>query len=95
MAAILRQKAHHTLAMWRGREHFFSQLNQGMILVASLREPDLGFSQDTREPPTLCDNCHGICNDHSESGPRFNVSSERRHFLQQCPRHCTGALGFI
>ncbi len=24
----------------------------------------------------------GICNDHRESGPRFNISSERRCFLQ-------------
>ncbi len=28
--------------------------------------------------PTLYDECHGIFNDHRESGPRFNVSSERR-----------------
>ncbi len=31
--------------------------------------------------PTLYDECHGIFNDHRESGPRFNVSSERRCFL--------------
>ncbi len=34
----------------------------------------------------------GIFNDHRESGPRFNVSSEGRCFLQ-CPHHYTGALG--
>ncbi len=28
--------------------------------------------------PTLYEKCHGIFNDHRESGPRFNVSSERR-----------------
>ncbi len=28
--------------------------------------------------PTLYDECHGIFNDHRESRPRFNVSSERR-----------------
>ncbi len=28
--------------------------------------------------PTLYEECHGIFNDHRESGPRFNVSSERR-----------------
>ncbi len=27
--------------------------------------------------PTLYEKCHGIYNDHRESGPRFNVSSER------------------
>ncbi len=31
--------------------------------------------------PTLYENCHGIFNDHRESGPRFNVSSERRCLL--------------
>ncbi len=36
----------------------------------------------------------GIFNDHRESGPRFNVSSEGRCLLTvQCPRHYTGALG--
>ncbi len=28
--------------------------------------------------PTLYEKCHGIFNDHRESGPRFNVSSERQ-----------------
>ncbi len=28
--------------------------------------------------PTLYEKCHGIFNDHRESGPRFNISSERR-----------------
>ncbi len=37
---------------------------------------------------TLYENCHGIFNDHRESGPRFNISSE-----VWCPRHYTGALG--
>ncbi len=31
--------------------------------------------------PTLYEKCHGIFNDHRESGPRFNVSSERRCLL--------------
>ncbi len=44
--------------------------------------------------PTLYEKCHGIFNDHRESGPRFNVSSERQCLLTvQCPRHYTGALG--
>ncbi len=37
---------------------------------------------------------HGIFNDHRESRPRFNVSSERRCLLTVvCPHHYTGALG--
>ncbi len=37
------------------------------------------FGQDTGVTPLLFyDECHGIFNDHRESGPRFNVSSERR-----------------
>ncbi len=28
-----------------------------------------------------------------ESGPRLNVSSKGRCYLQYCPRHFTGALG--
>ncbi len=36
------------------------------------------FGQDTGVTPLLFyDECHGIFNDHRESGPRFNVSSER------------------
>ncbi len=31
--------------------------------------------------PTLYEKCHGFFNDHRESGPRFNVSSERRSFF--------------
>ncbi len=31
--------------------------------------------------PTLYEKCHGTLNDHRESGPRFNVSSERRCLL--------------
>ncbi len=31
--------------------------------------------------PTLYEKCHGIFNDHRASGPRFNVSSERRCLL--------------
>ncbi len=31
--------------------------------------------------PTLYEKCHVIFNDHRESGPRFNVSSEGRSFL--------------
>ncbi len=44
--------------------------------------------------PTLHEKCLGIFNDHRESGPQFNVSSERRCLLTVwCPRHYNGALG--
>ncbi len=37
---------------------------------------------------TLYEKCHWIFNDHRESGPRFNVSSERQCLLTvKCPRH--------
>ena len=56
------------------------------------RESICEVSQDTREPPTLCEEYHGIFNDHSESGPHFNISSERLHVLI-----CTalGHLGYF
>ncbi len=33
--------------------------------------------------PTLYEKCHGIFNDHRDSGPWFNVSSEGRCFFSQ------------
>ncbi len=33
--------------------------------------------------PTLYKKCHGIFNDHRESGPRFNVSSERYRLINK------------
>ncbi len=44
------------------------------------------------QPLLFYEKCHGIFNDHRESGPRFNVSSKSVLTLQ-CPRHNTGALG--
>ncbi len=40
------------------------------------------FGQDTGvTPPTLYEKCHGIFDEHRESEPRFNISSERQYFL--------------
>ncbi len=51
------------------------------------------FGQDTGvTPPTLYEKCHGIFNDHRESGPWFNVSSERLFDSIVSPSH-TVALG--
>ncbi len=42
------------------------------------------FDQDTRVTPLLFFEGHrGIFNDHRESGPRFNVSSERQCLLTE------------
>ncbi len=39
------------------------------------------FGQDTEVTPLLFyEKCHGIFNYHRESGPRFNVSSERQKY---------------
>ncbi len=50
-----------------------------------------------RTPGLHPEKCHGIFNDHRESGPRFNVSSERPKRLcfltVQRLRHYTGVLG--
>ncbi len=44
--------------------------------------------------PTLYEKCHGIFNDHRESGPQFNISYEGRGFFTvKYSRHYTGALG--
>ncbi len=52
------------------------------------------FGQNAEITPLLFFEGHpGIFNNHRESGPRFNVSSEGRCFLHRCPRHYTGALG--
>ncbi len=53
------------------------------------------FGQDTGVTPLLFTrSAEQIFYDHRESGPRFNVSYERRCFLTvQCPRHYTGVLG--
>ncbi len=40
------------------------------------------FGQDTGVTPLVFyEKCHGTFNDDRESGPRFNVSSERQCFL--------------
>ena len=79
------------LLKWRGREQCFRQLNQGMIRC------QIGnLARTSREPPTLCEECHGIVNDHSESGHLFNVSPERRRLLQHSvPITALGLWGYF
>ncbi len=38
------------------------------------------FSQDTGDTPLLYEKCHGIFNDHRESGARLNISSKEQCF---------------
>ncbi len=69
----------HTSYRWRGERDRANQVDgdywEAMIDKGQWRE----FGQDTGVTPLLFyDECHGIFNDHRESGPRFNVSSERR-----------------
>ncbi len=53
----------------------FSLTNNNMWPVVRIWLGHRGYT------PTLYEKCHGISNDHRESGPRFNVSSERQCFF--------------
>ncbi len=78
-----RQCAHHTPATG-GEEREIEPIKW----MGIIRRPWLTRASGGKLPghqgytPTLYEKCHGIFNDHRESGPRFNVSSERRCFLQ-------------
>ncbi len=51
---------------------------EAMIDKDQWRECGGNLARTPGYTPTLYDECHGIFNDYRESGPRFNVSSERR-----------------
>ncbi len=69
----------HQLQVERRKSHRANQVDgdyqEAIIDKGQWRE----FGQDTGVMlnPTLYEKCHGIFNDHRESGPRFNISSER------------------
>ncbi len=66
----------HTGYRWRGERVIETIKWMGII-----RRPVVGIWPGHRGySSTLYDKCHGIFNDHRESGPRFNVSPERRCF---------------
>ncbi len=94
-AAIVRQNDHHTPAYWWRRERVMKPIVWGLLGDHDGQRPMGEFSQDAGVKPLLFFKWHpGIFNDHRESGPRFNVSSEGRCFFTVlCPRHYTGALG--
>ncbi len=75
-----RQCAHHTPATGGEERERWSQFS-GWVLLGGhdWQRPVEGIWPGHRGyTPTLYKKCHGIFNDHRESGPRFNVSSERR-----------------
>ncbi len=81
---ILRQKAHHTPAYWWREERVMKLIGVwGWLRGHDGQRPVGKFGQDTGVTPVLFFKGHpGIFNDHRESGPRFNVSTEGRCFLQ-------------
>ncbi len=79
-----RQCAHHTPATdGEGREREIEPIKwMGIIRRPWLTRVSGGnMARTPGLHPTLYEKCHGIFNDHRESGPRFNVSSERQYFL--------------
>ncbi len=83
-AAILRQTAHHTPAYWWRGDRVMKPIGVWGWLGGHDGQRPMGkFGQDAGVTPLLFFEGHpGIFNDHRESGPRFNVSSEGRCFLQ-------------
>ncbi len=77
-----RQCAHHTPATG-GEERVIEPIKcMGIIRRPWLTRASGGnLARTPGLHPTLYEKCHGIFNDHRESGPRFNVSSERRCLL--------------
>ncbi len=73
----------HQLQVERRERDRANQVNEGyqeaMIDKGQWRE--FWTSEHRGYTHTLYDKCHRIFNDHRESGPRFNVSSERRCLL--------------
>ncbi len=78
-----RQCAHHTPATGGEEKESLSQSSGwGLLGGHDWQGPVVGIWPGHRGyTPTLYEKCHGIFNDHRESGPQFNVSSERRCFL--------------
>ncbi len=81
----------HTSYRWRGERDI-----EPIKWIGIIRRPWLTRASGgnlARTPLLFTRSAMGFFNDHRESGPRFNVSSERQCFLTvQCPRHYTGGL---
>ncbi len=83
-AAILCQNAHHTPAYWWRGDRVMKPISVWGLLGGHDGQRPMGkFGQNSGVTPLLFFEGHpGIFNDHRESGPRFNISSEGRCFLQ-------------
>ncbi len=95
-AAILCQITHHTPAYWwRGNRLMKPISVWGWLGGHDGQRPMRQFGQDAGVSPLLFFEGHpGIFNDHRESGPQFNVSSEGQCLLTvECPCHYSGVLG--
>ncbi len=68
----------HHLQVERGESHRDNQMDGAMINKGQWEGTWPGHRGYT---PTLYEKCHGIFNDHRESGPRFNYSSEKTVIL--------------
>ncbi len=66
----------HTSYRWRGE-----RVIEPIKWMGIIRRPWLTRASGGNLAPTLYEKCPGIFNDHRESGPRFNVSSEGRCFF--------------
>ncbi len=86
-AAILRQNAHHTPAYWWRGDRVMKPISVWGWLGGHDGQRPMGkFGQDAGVTPLLFFEGHpGIFNDHRESGPRFNVSSEGQRIM--CRSH--------
>ncbi len=82
-AAIVHQNAPHTLGNWWRGDKVMKLISVWGWLGGRDGQRTVGeFGRYTGVTPLLFFEGHpGIFNDHRESGPRFNVSSERRCFL--------------
>ncbi len=83
-AAIVHQNAHHTPTYWWRGDRVMKPISVwGWLRGHDNQRPAGEFGQDAGVTPLLFFERHpGIFNDHRESGPRFNVSSEGWCFLQ-------------
>ncbi len=71
----------NTSYKWRG-ERVIESSGWGLLGGHDWQGPVVGIWPGHRSyTPTLYEKCHGIFNDHRESGTRFNVSSERQCIL--------------
>ncbi len=83
-AAIVHQNVppHTSLLVERRPSEAVNQQIWGLLGGHDGQRPMGKFGQDAEVTPLLFFERHGILNDHRESGPRFNVSSEGLCFLQ-------------